>query len=178
MVVYMDDVLLLHQDKAYLELATLQITVYLQQLGWTFFLGKCEFIARHVIKYLGWRWSFDTLSIQMSREFRVKMMRTLKVWMRWTVRGATVSCKKLGSLIGSLNFLRAQFPRASLFLCGLHGALTKAVKVSGWSGNFCVPQGIMSELKFWLRSVVYNTPYSFARRVSQALCTTNASGQT
>jgi hypothetical protein len=36
----MDDILLLHQDKTYLELATLQIAVYLQSLGWTLSLEK------------------------------------------------------------------------------------------------------------------------------------------
>jgi hypothetical protein len=53
MVVYMDDILILHQDRAYLELATAQICVYLQSLGWTFALDKCVFTAEHVVTYLG-----------------------------------------------------------------------------------------------------------------------------
>jgi hypothetical protein len=42
-VAYMDDILILHQDKAYLELATLQIAVYLRSLGWTLSMEKCGF---------------------------------------------------------------------------------------------------------------------------------------
>jgi hypothetical protein len=165
MVVYMDDVLLLHQDKVYLELVTAQIAAYLQSLGWTFALDKCAFIAEHVITYLGWRWSFDKLEAQMTREFRARMMRVLKVWLRRTVQGASVSCRQLGSLIRSLNFLRPQFPRASLYLSELHAALTKGVKQSGWHGCLCLPQRISSELKYWWRNVAYNEAYEFRRRI-------------
>jgi hypothetical protein len=54
-VMYMDGILLLHQDKAYLELATLQIAIYLRSLGWTLSMEKCEFTPAQVVKFLGWR---------------------------------------------------------------------------------------------------------------------------
>jgi hypothetical protein len=47
--VYMDDILLLHQDPRYLRLAILQIGVYLQCLGWTLSPDKCEVIPSHEI---------------------------------------------------------------------------------------------------------------------------------
>jgi hypothetical protein len=123
----MDDIPFLHQDKVYLELATAQIAVYLQSLGWTLAIDKCPFTAEHAVIYLGWRWSFDVLEMRMTSEFRRRMMRVLKVWLRRSVNSATVSCKKLGSLIGCLNFLRPQFLRASLYLSGLHAVLTNGV---------------------------------------------------
>jgi hypothetical protein len=53
-IAYMDDVLLLHQETEYLELATLQIAVYLQSLGWTLNAEKCELSPSPQITYLGW----------------------------------------------------------------------------------------------------------------------------
>jgi hypothetical protein len=53
---FIDDVLILHQDKEYLELATLQIAVFLQSL--------------EEITYLGWYWSFRRLELRMTREMR------------------------------------------------------------------------------------------------------------
>jgi hypothetical protein len=43
LVVYMDDLLLLHQDPRKLEIYTLQIAAYLQWLGWTLSVKKCVF---------------------------------------------------------------------------------------------------------------------------------------
>jgi hypothetical protein len=54
-IAYMDDVLLLHQDKAHLERATLQIACCLQSLGWTLSQGKCELTPQLEITFLGWR---------------------------------------------------------------------------------------------------------------------------
>jgi hypothetical protein len=52
-VAYMDDILLLHQDKVYLELATLQIAIYPRSLGWTLSMEKCEFTPAPAITFLG-----------------------------------------------------------------------------------------------------------------------------
>jgi hypothetical protein len=53
-VVYMDDVLSLHQDRSYLELATFQIAIHLRSLGWTPLMEKCEFTPAQDITLLGW----------------------------------------------------------------------------------------------------------------------------
>jgi hypothetical protein len=54
-VAYMDDILLLHQDRSYLELSTLQIAIYLRSLGWTLSMEKREFMPAQDITFLGWR---------------------------------------------------------------------------------------------------------------------------
>jgi hypothetical protein len=52
-VVFMDDLLLMHEDRQYLQIATLQICVYLQYLGWTIATGKCVFTPERTMEYLG-----------------------------------------------------------------------------------------------------------------------------
>jgi hypothetical protein len=113
-IAYMDDILLLHQDPVVLERSTLQIAVYLGELGWTLSTKKCEFTPKQVVKYIGWHWSFRTLTVCMTAEIRTAMLKTIMDTFRKTVKGVLIPCKRLGVLIGSLNFLRVQIPRASL----------------------------------------------------------------
>ena len=171
---YMDDILLLHQDKEYLERSTLQIAVYLRYLGWTPSIDKCEFTPKHVIRFLGWSWSFITRTIEMTEEMQGAVQRMISETMRIAQRGGSMKCKRLGTVIGTLNFLRAQFPRASLYLRTMHSALTTGVNAAGWLGSFTVPRTILSELQFWLRNVSRNEPYCFVVRQSQATLTTDA----
>jgi hypothetical protein len=72
----MDDLLLPHQSEQYLRLATVQIATYLQSLGWTLALDKCEFTPARVITFLGWRWSFDALTLKMTAAMRSRLLRT------------------------------------------------------------------------------------------------------
>ena len=174
-VAYMDDLLLLHQDRDYLRKATLQIALYLASLGWTLSLGKCDFTPQHAIKYLGWRWAFDTLTLKMTPEMRKSLLFRVRQWIEKAVRRERVSCRRLGSLIGCLNFLRCQIPRASLYLSTLHAALTRGVNSSGWNGYITLEPQIASELQFWWRNISYNTPFSYRVREPQATLTTDAS---
>jgi hypothetical protein len=172
---FADDVVYLHQDRDYLELATLQVGFYLQSLGWTLSLAKCEFTPKQEIRCLGWRWSFPSLSMSMTGEMRKRLLSSVRRWIVKTERGERVSWRKLAALIGSLDFLRAQIPRASLYLRALHSAVAEGVRLSGWNGWGSMPRRVISELLFWWRNIHYNTPHEFAARLPQALLTTDAS---
>jgi ribonuclease HI len=111
----------------------------------------------------------------MTADMRKELLSQLKSWLVKAERGERVSWRKLGSLIGCLNFLRAQIPRASLYLRTLHSVLAAGVKSNGWNGWGSLPRRIISELLFWWRNVWYNTPYEFAARLPQAMLTTDAS---
>jgi hypothetical protein len=50
---YLDDLLLLHQNRDNLELYTLQIAAYIQCLGWTLSLEKCSLSPQQTIVFLG-----------------------------------------------------------------------------------------------------------------------------
>jgi hypothetical protein len=171
----MDDLLMMHQDKDKLELESLQICAYLSSLGWTLSLAKCELTPSMEIQFLGWMWSSGTLTLRMTREMQASILRSLHEWDNRVMKHVTVSSKALGAIIGSLNFLRAQIPRASLYLRNLQSALTVMVASVGWTGSSTVSNKVSSEIHFWLRNVQYNTPYSFALRVSRARLTTDAS---
>jgi hypothetical protein len=79
---YMDDILLLHQDPKYLRLATLQIGVYLQCLGWTLSPEKCSVIPSHEVKFLGWRLCLDTRTLSMTEDMQHSILAFLKNTLR------------------------------------------------------------------------------------------------
>ena len=174
-VVYMDDLLLMHQERDKLELYSLQIAAYLQCLGWTIATAKCSFAPSQEIDFLGWRWSSTALTLRMTPSMRSAMLQLVRNWIGHVTRSDVVSSKALAGLVGSLNFLRAQVPRASLYLRNMHSVLTSMVNSVGWTGSSSTSRRMLSELLFWSRSVRYNTPHCFAARVSQARLTTDAS---
>jgi hypothetical protein len=132
-IAYMDDVLYLHQDREYLSSNATD-----------------RLLPKQEVKFLGWRWCFPRLSL--------KKNGSLRQWILRTEGKKRVSWKKLAALIGCLNFLRVQIPRASLNLRPFHTALATGVRSNGWKGWGIVPRRVISELLFWWRSVQYNTP--------------------
>ena len=172
---YMDDLLLLHQDPAKLRLYTLQIAVYLQSLGWTLSLKKCALMPAQTVTFLGWSWDCRTLTMTMTPEMRAAMLQQVHSWLSSAAKSAIVTSKAFGGLIGSLNFLRGQFPRASLYLRTSHNALTSMVRSVDWTGSAALTPMVISELLWWSRNIRFNTPYCFAPRISEARLTTDAS---
>ena len=176
-VAYMDDILLLHQDPVYLQTATLQLAIFLEQLGWTINREKSEFFPKRQITFLGWNIDFQSLSLSMTPDTRTSSLKLLKEWIPRAYSGSSVPTRSFASLIGSLQSLRAQLPRAGLYLRALHTNLTQGVHSSGWNGKVTLNRRIISELLWWSRNIVYNTPYIFEYRPSQACLTTDASGE-
>jgi hypothetical protein len=105
------------------------------------------------------------------------MLQMIRTWLGHALRSDTVFSKQFAALIGSLNFLRAQIPRASLYLRGLHSALARAVRQTGWLGSYPLSHRTVSELLFWFRMIRCNSPYCFVPRTSQAMLTTDASDE-
>jgi hypothetical protein len=75
---YMDDIIILHQDPNSLAIATLQIAICLQSLGWTVNVKRSELIPSQTIKFLGWTWSLSSLSLQMTSSMRHSLKKMLK----------------------------------------------------------------------------------------------------
>jgi hypothetical protein len=149
----MDDILLLHQDRADLELATLQIAIHLRSLGWTLSMERCEFTPAQVVTFLGWRRDFERLTLSMTSVMHSTLLFMLDQWIRKALKRKRVKSRALGWIIGCLNFLRCQIPRASLYLSTLHTSLATAVRSTGWNGCITLSRAIVSELLWWRRNV-------------------------
>jgi hypothetical protein len=89
-VAYMDGILLLHRDRSYLELATLQIAIYLRSLGWTLSMEKCEFTPAQDTTFLHCRWNFKQLTLRMTSAMHPTLLFTLDQWICRALRGEWV----------------------------------------------------------------------------------------
>jgi hypothetical protein len=99
----------------------------------------------------------------------------LTQWTRKISKEESIMWRKFGALIGSINFLRAQILRASLYLRRLQSDLVKGVKLNCWSGWGLPSRKVLPEIRFWWRNIYYNTPFSFAQPIPRALIMTDAS---
>jgi hypothetical protein len=172
---YMDDLLFIHPNPTHLEKSTLQIAKYLQWLGWTLSMEKCELRPKQVITFLGWQWDFQKMEIEMKRNLRKQTMQLITKWIGKCERGSVVPVRKLASLLGKLNFLRVQFERMSLYTVALNRRKVMGVKKEGWDGSCRVSHGEKGELRTIRRWVKQNNPKGIRIRAPQATLTTDAS---
>jgi hypothetical protein len=111
----------------------------------------------------------------MTRDMRKSLLFLLAQWIRRISEGERIPWRRLGALIDSLDFLRAQIPRASLYLRRLNTELAPGVGLNGWNGWGIPSRKVISELRFWWRNVYYDTPHSFQQRIPRVLLMTDAS---
>jgi hypothetical protein len=105
-------------------------------LAWTLALGKCEFTPAQVITFPGWRWNFELLTLTMTSETRSALpLFTLDLWIHRAAGGERVKSRARGSIIGCLDFLHGQIPRANLYLRTSLSLLTAAVNSTGWNDS-------------------------------------------
>jgi hypothetical protein len=157
-VVYLDDLILLHQDKNYLAKVANEVTLFLRWLGWTINIEKSNLIPSQTWKYLGWEWDSTNLSIHLTKERRLKALATLRETRKSVYKRKKVTTRSLAKIIGQLSASRLQFPLASLYLVRLNHLKTEAVKKVGWNGKTFLDYSIMNELRKWSAWVKENKP--------------------
>jgi hypothetical protein len=91
----MDNLLLMHQDRAKCELYTIQVAAYLQCLGWTLSIKKCSFSPLQEMEFLGWLWDSNALTLRMTSKMRCAMLQLLREWLGHALRSDVVSSKAL-----------------------------------------------------------------------------------
>jgi hypothetical protein len=175
LIVYMDDILLLHQDPIVLARATALVALFLLKLGWTISLDKCHLSPSHSISYLGWDWNFRSRVCRMSSDRRKQVLRMMRDLNRACSLNRRVPCRHLAHVVGTLVFLRFQFPQALLYLAKLHKLVAGAVRRAGWDAGVTLHRGVLDEVEWWRMQVSRNTPRPITPLSPQATLTTDAS---
>jgi hypothetical protein len=140
--ILMDDSLILHPDRQYLAVATLQIAIYLQRLSWTINLEKSELTPLWTVDFLGWRWDFDSLSIRSNKNRRHSFLDMLKQWIPAAYNGSIVQSGSFAFLIGVLSLLW-------LYVHALHSNLNQSVQANEWDSLVTLNKNIVSELLWY-----------------------------
>jgi hypothetical protein len=172
---YMDDLLFLHEDPVVLKKQTKEIAEYMEWIGWVLSLDKCEMEPKQQIVFLGWKWDFERMEISMKKERRLEMKKLLLKWITRCQSMKYVNVRELAAVLGKINFLRAQFPRVSLYTAALNRVKVRGVKSGGWNGKVRMSFGEMGELMVIRRWVLRNQPRRFQHSPPQATLVTDAS---
>jgi hypothetical protein len=85
-VIYLDDIIVLHQNEKDLERIGKEIADYLQYLGWTVNLEKSHLIPSKKFTYLGWQLNSENMTIALTIERLKKCIQVTKKTYRQTYR--------------------------------------------------------------------------------------------
>ncbi|KAA6342145.1 MAG: hypothetical protein EZS28_052413, partial [Streblomastix strix] len=123
---YVDDLLLLHQNKERLREQTLIIMKILEAFGWKIAQEKCEVEPKQQINFLG-------QNLTNPDQDKISSINN-----------------------GQAEFLRVQVRDASLYLKLMESAKTRALKNKKWVENMILPQEILQELYGWQGVIVWD----------------------
>jgi hypothetical protein len=147
--VYLDDIVLLHQDPDSLKQIGQEVSLFLQWLGWTVNQEKSHLIPSGTFTYLGWEWDSSEMTIHLTEVRRKKALLLLPKARKQAHRVTSVPVRSLSKLIGVLNAARKQLPRASPYMIKSNKLKVKCVKRHGWDGMVRLNESIKQELNIW-----------------------------
>jgi hypothetical protein len=147
--VYLDDIILLHQDKNHLLQAGKEITLFLQWLGWTVNHEKSHLVPSRTWKYSGWEWNSVNRLVCLPKKRRLKALATLRMAKKKIHKRKKITTRSLAKIIGQLSACRLQFPLASLYLVKLNTLKTLSVNHVGWNRKTFLNNSIDGELGKW-----------------------------
>jgi ribonuclease HI len=176
-VIYMDDMLLLHEDASYLLRATEEVANLLLDLGIILSMDKCEIYPKQEIQFLGWNWDFRQFTLSMAQDRRKKLLGRIAQWREIILKQRRVPIQNLQSIVGELAFLRPQIERTLLYLKPFYIAIQAAVNRVGQKGSLILPRKLIFPLKWFDKEIRFNTPVSLATPIPQAILVTDASEQ-
>ncbi|KAA6380686.1 MAG: hypothetical protein EZS28_023787 [Streblomastix strix] len=130
---YVDDILLLHQNKVNLKNMTQQVINILKYFGFIMNMEKSETEPNQAVIFLGWEWNLANATVKTKPKKRLLLLHDLYN-MRTRVRtGTEITVKQTAKLIGKLNYLRLQFQEASLLLNTMDHQKAQAARLRGWN---------------------------------------------
>ncbi|KAA6398168.1 MAG: hypothetical protein EZS28_006302, partial [Streblomastix strix] len=113
---YIDDILLLHQNKEYQKNMTHEVIDTLKYFWFTINIEKSETEPKQTVIFLGREWNITNVTVKTKRKKRLLFLHDLYNMRRWIKIGTEIAVKQTAKLIRKLNHLRQQFQEASLFL--------------------------------------------------------------
>jgi ribonuclease HI len=159
-VMYLDDLLFLHQDRLILAEMILEISQYLDTLGQTVNKEKCEFDPKQVCHFLGWEWDSVGMTVKLGEEKRELLRNLVRRWKEKMKRCVMVEARDVAGIVGSLNATRLQFERASLYLVKMNRVKDSIVRREGWDGKGRLTPMVGGELEWWEKTLKENEPKS------------------
>ncbi|KAA6366618.1 MAG: putative Transposon Ty3-G Gag-Pol polyprotein, partial [Streblomastix strix] len=109
---YVDDILLLHQNKEYLKNMTQNVIETLIYFGFTMNTENSETEPNQTEIFLGWEWNLAKQTVKTKPKKRLLLLYDLYKTRRWIKKGTQITAKQTAKQIGKLNYLRLYFQEA------------------------------------------------------------------
>jgi ribonuclease HI len=174
---YLDDLLFLHNDPAYLRKATEEIDRFLSWLGWITNNEKSEPEPKQVFVFLGWEWDSRTRTVKLPANKARDILHALRHFNSILEANLPTSARRLAKMIGTLGATRFQFRQASLHLRSLDTCKIAMLKACGWDGKARVEMSreVREEIHWWMQAITTNEPRRVTHTPPQATMFTDAS---
>ncbi|KAA6364048.1 MAG: putative reverse transcriptase, partial [Streblomastix strix] len=171
---YVDDILLLHQNKEYLKNMTQRVIDALKYFGFTMNMEKSEIEPSQTIIFLGWEWNLANATVKTKPKKRLLLLHDLYNMRRWIRTGTVITVKQTAKLIGKLNYLRLQFQEASLFLNTMDHQKAQAARLRGWNTTMVMNKTAIPDINWWIAKLRANIPAQLIQIPPQMTMTTDA----
>lgn len=152
-VVYLDDFLLVNQDRSKLSLQAAEAVRLLRHLGWRVNFKKSILSPTQDLEYLGirWRTAINTMSLPKQK------IEDLKVTLHQTLQRNTISLRLLQRLLGQLNFANYVIPRGRLHCRKMQIFLRRFNKTRSRHKE-AIPRLVRQELVWWRGATHQTSP--------------------
>jgi hypothetical protein len=155
-VCYMDDILLLAENRDELRKSVAEIIEFCESLGWTVNREKSQMEPSQSIDYVGLNWNTVEMTVRMTTEKNRELKTLVKRWIEMVRMETEVRVRDLARLIGKLSATRPQHEEASLYLARLNRRKCEAVREDGWQAKTTLTRTLLTELYWWLRELRAN----------------------
>ncbi|KAA6360885.1 MAG: putative Gag-Pol polyprotein, partial [Streblomastix strix] len=171
---YVDNILILHQNKEYLKNMTQKVIETFIYFGFTMNTEKSETEPNQTVIFLGWEWNLANATVETKPKKRLLLLHDLNNMRRWIKTGTEIIVKQMAKLIGKLNYLRLQFYEAPLFLNTMDHQKAQAAKLRGWITTMIMNKTTIPDINWWITKLRANIPAQLIQIPPQMTMTTDA----
>ncbi|KAH7825037.1 putative Reverse transcriptase (RNA-dependent DNA polymerase) [Monocercomonoides exilis] len=175
LVIYIDDILLMHIDRDALRLISQEIAQFLRNLGWILSEEKLNQEPTGSVEFLGWLWNSEKMKVTLHERKRVLLLEDVRTWIAHAHKWRRQKTRDLAALLGKLNFVRLQHLPASLWMKRMQYALRRAIARGGWNGTVIANPMMLGEFTHWRKTLRENRSRCLRKRTSPAELATDAS---
>lgn len=154
--VYLDDFLLANQDPVILTSQALEVTRFLEHLGWQINYAKSTLIPQTSLQYLGITWNTHLNKKYLPRQ----KCRNIRTRINSVLKARKARLREVQCLVGSVNFASFTVPRGRLNHRALLMHCQHLLHLNP-AHSFPLPSPVQKELKWWLSNLEKSTPIHY-----------------
>ncbi|KAA6372115.1 MAG: putative reverse transcriptase [Streblomastix strix] len=170
---YVNDILLLHQNKEYLKNMTWRVIDTLKYFGFIINTEKSVTEPNLIVIFLGWEWNLANATVKTKPKKQLLLSHDLNNMRRWIKTGTEITVKQTAKLKGKLNYLRLQFQEASLFLNIMDHQKAQAARLRGWKTTMTINKTAIPDINWQITKLRANTPAQLIQIPPQMTMTTD-----